>query len=318
MLANEVGVNTCKINYCEVLTEPGILGFLIKEKYDEINVTKLNFINQLKQKDLISNYYFNFHFNSENSGNIIIGEKPDEYDTKYNSDKYNYFSSKIFMVGNDIDWRLIFDKILYGENELNNQKSIIFRIEFGMIVGDYPWQKTLENVFFNKLINESKCFKETTTEKENYLMYYYCNNNTDLSGFKPFTFFINDFTDNFTLTKDDLFTKEGDKYIFLMVFGKYDLIFGYPFLKKYNMIFNQDLKTIGIYTKKEGNNSKNSFKIYYIIIIILAIILMLLIFIFIYIYMEKRKNQKKEANELSNEENKEEFYNKNEILVHDE
>ena len=142
MLANEVGVNTCKINYCEVLTEPGILGFLIKEKYDEINVTKLNFINQLKQKDLISNYYFNFHFNSENSGNIIIGEKPDQYDTKYNSDKYNYFSSKIFMVGNDIDWRLIFDKILYGENELNNQKSIIFRIEFGMIVGDYPWQKT--------------------------------------------------------------------------------------------------------------------------------------------------------------------------------
>ena len=145
MLANEVGVNNCKINYCEVLTEPGILGFLIKEKYDEINVTKLNFINQLKQKDLISNYFFNFNFNSENSGNIIIGEKPDEYDKKYNKDKYNYVSSKIFMVGNDIDWRLIFDKILYGENELINQKSIIFRIEFGLIVGDFPWQKTLEN-----------------------------------------------------------------------------------------------------------------------------------------------------------------------------
>lgn len=307
MLAYEVGINICHINYCEVLTQPGILGFLLNERYDEYNTTKLNFMKQLKDKNLISNYDFNFDFETENSGHIIIGEKPHEYDNIHYDEEY-FLNNKITIVGNDIDWRYSFDKILYGEQEINNQKAVIFRIEYGLIMGDYPWQKILENNFFNKLINESKCFKETTTEKDNKIMFYYCNKNIDLSEFQPFTFYINEFNFNFTLTKDDLFLEENDKYIFLMVFGKYDLIFGYPFFKKYQLIFNQESKTIGFYREMKNNSSSsspsnNNINIYYIVIIVLSIILLILIVIFIFCYLKEIKNKKKSAKELSNEKN---------------
>ena len=303
MLATEVGVNNCHINYCEVLTQPGILGFLIKEKYDSLNITKLNFINQLKQKNLISDYYFNFHFDTEDSGNIVIGEKPHEYDNLHYNEN-NYLLTQTVILQKDIDWRMSFDKIYYGENEMENQKSVILRIEYGLIMGDFPWQKYLESNFFNKYINETKCFKNKTTDTENYFTFYYCNKNIDLSEFKPFSFYINYFNYNFTLTKDDLFIQDDNKYIFLMVFGKYDLIFGYPFLKKYQLIFNQNSKTIGFYNETKNSESpNNSFNIYYIAIIILSIILIFLIGITIYLYILRNKNKKKNAEELTNEEN---------------
>ena len=197
-----------------------------------------------------------------------------------------------------------FDKIYYGENEMENQKSVILRIEYGLIMGDFPWQKYLESNFFNKYINETKCFKNKTTDTENYFTFYYCNKNIDLSEFKPFSFYINYFNYNFTLTKDDLFIQDDNKYIFLMVFGKYDLIFGYPFLKKYQLIFNQNSKTIGFYNETKNSESpNNSFNIYYIAIIILSIILIFLIGITIYLYILRNKNKKKNAEELTNEEN---------------
>ena len=81
--------------------------------------------------------------------------------------------------------------------------------------------------------------------------YFYCNKNVDLSGFKPFVFTINEFNYNFTLTKDDLFLDVGDKYVFMMAFGGFsELILGYPFLKKYQLIFNQNTKTVGFYLCK--------------------------------------------------------------------
>ena len=318
LLATEVGINQCHIRYCEILTEPGILGFLLKEKYDEINITQLNFIKQLKQKEIISGYEFNFHFESENSGNIIIGEKPHEYDNiHYN--KENYFTTKITLIGNDIDWWLSFDKIYYGDEETSNQKQILLRIEYGLIMGDFPWQKILENNFFNKLINESICFKNKTMEKGNILTYYYCNKNADLNQFKPFTFIINDFNNNFTLSKDDLFLEEKDKYIFLMVFGKYDLIFGHPFFKKYQLVFNPDSKTIGFYTKIKNDLLPSSFSslIYYIVIIILVILLFSLLGIIIFCNLKGYKNKKKNADELINEENDNIIDEKNKIFEND-
>lgn len=327
ILATEVGVNQCHTIYCEVLTEPGILGFLNKEKYNEINVTKLNFINQLKKFQLISGYYFNFHFVSENSGNIIIGEKPHEYDNiHYKEENYLRIGTTIF--GSDIDWWILFDKVYYGDEKTNSEKPILLRIEFGLIIGDFPWQKELENNFFNKFIEENKCFKEktdeeTTTDRKNVLTYYYCNKNIDLSEFKPFTFVLNDPNYNFTLTKDDLFIEEDDKYIFLMVFGKYELIFGFPFLKKYQMIFNQDSKTIEFYSYISNSTSNStpfssSSTIYYYIVIVILIILFLGLLAFIIIdYFKRMKKKKKNAKELSNEEN-ENSDDKNKILVNDE
>ena len=276
VLANEIGGNNCYEIYCEVLAQPGILGFKLAHLYEELEaVINTNFVPQLKKKKLISSYNFYFNFSSENEGNIIIGVRPHELDN--NTYMYKQFSSiQTSVVGNnDIDWAISFDKIYYGDESIYNEKSVMLRIEFGLIIGSYYWQNILLENFFTPLINEKKCFKGSTNELGSTAYYYYCNSTTDISHFKPFSFSIHEYEYNFTLTKDDLFVKDGDKLMFLMIFGGiYDIIFGYPFLKKYQLIFNQDTKTVGFYidmdtNEKEEEKEKEKYKykdkdIYYI------------------------------------------------------
>ena len=320
ILATEIGGNNCYFTYCEVLTQPGILGFKLAHLYEiEDEVFNTNFISQLKKKKLISNYNFYFHFNSEDSGNIIIGLKPHEYDNNYIDKNKKYSFIKTSIIDQDLDWSLTFDKIYYGDEELDNEKPILLRIEYGLINGNYFWQKHLENTFFNRLIEEKKCFRNYSNEVGNTVYFYYCNKNTDLSQFKPFTFSIHEFNKNFTLTKDDLFIEDGDKYFFLMTFGGITTnILGYPFLKKYQLVFNQDTKIIGFYTDININDKNNNSNIsYYVIIIILGIILLSLIIYVIIFYLKRKKNTKKNATELSNEQN-EEYSNKNTKILEDE
>lgn len=315
ILATEIGGNNCYNPYCEVLTQPGILGFEVSQVPYQIqeNVTNTNFISQLKKNDLISDYYFYFHFNTETKGNIIIGIKPDEYNNTNYKNK-EFFHVKAFVSSNKyLDWSILFDSISYGETKMI-ERPIIFRIEFGLIIGYYEWEKVLKNEFFDKLIEEKKCFRNYIHELGNTAYFYYCNDSKDISKFQSFDFYINKDNFKFTLTKDDLFIKVGDKFFFLMIFGGFnDLFFGYPFLKKYQLVFNQDSKTIGYY--KDINIDKSSNIVYYIIIIILGIILLALIIIGINIYI-KNKIKKKNATELSDEENGKN--NKNNNLINDE
>ena len=118
----------------------------------------------------------------------------------------------------------------------------------------------------------------------------------------------------------DLFIEVEDKYLFLMIFGGiFDIILGYPFLKKYEIIFNQDTKTLGFYkdmnnndkSDKSDNSSSNTY--YYLIIIFLTIILMILIYFGINLYIKKRKTKKKYGIELYNDK-KEDNDNKNNLI----
>lgn len=320
ILATEIGGNNCYNPYCEKLTQPGILGFEISQLPNQIyeNVSNTNFISQLKQKDLISDYYFNFHFKDDNNGDIVIGLKPDEYESDYYK-KENFVFIKTTISSFDyLDWSVAFDNIYYGKNELANEKPLLLRIEYGLINGYYEWEKTLKNEFFDELITEKKCFKNSTNELGSTAYYYYCNKSTDISKFEPFIFSINEYNYNFTLSKDDLFTEVGDIYLFLMIFGGIsDIILGYPFLKKYQLIFNQETKTIGFY-KHIYKNDKIFFSniVYYIIIIILLIILLILIIIGINLYL-KRNKEKLNATELSNEEYEYNEEDKNKLIINE-
>ena len=311
ILATKIGGNSCFESLSEFIPQPGILGFRLAQTiYFDENITNTNFISQLKQKNLISDYDFNFHFNTENSGNIIIGLKPHEYDKKhYNKD--NYFFTKT-SINDDLDWSLTFDKIYYDKVELPNEKPLLLRIEYGFINGYYQWEKIIQNIFFGELIEQKKCFRNYTHELGSTIYFFHCNKTVDISKFKPITFFINEFNYNFTLTYEDLFEDIGDHYLFLMTFGGIsDLILGYPFLKKYQMIFNQDRKTIGFYKDtKKSKKSSSSLISYYIVIIVLGTILFGLIIIAIIFYIKKTKNVKKLATELLNDEN--EYHNERE------
>ena len=297
-LATELDSSQFYCTYCEVMTQPGILGLLIAQvKNFEENINDLNFIDQLKSKDLISSYDFYFNFENQKSGNLIIGSRPHELEKeKYNG--LSYVATKTSSTNGELDWSIKFDQIYFGNKKMQQIKPMILRIEFGLITGYYEWENVLINEFFSKYIDSKICFKENVNDLGSYLHYFYCNKNVDLSEFKPFIFTINEFNYNFTLTKDDLFLDVGDKYVFMMAFGGFsELILGYPFLKKYQLIFNQNTKTIGFYLEnKEENTSFMSAK-YIITICILSIFLICLIIV-AFLFFWKKKKDKQNATEL--------------------
>ena len=300
-LVKDLNDNSFYCSYCEILTQPGILGLsLAQMKSFEEDVYETNFINQLKNKNLISSYDFYFNFDSSNTGNIIFGSRPDEL---CQNDKYKelkYVTMKTSLSNRDLDWSIQFDQIHYGNIKMKQIKSMLLRIEFGLISGYYEWESILLNEYFSELIKDNKCFKKYTNALGYFMHYFYCNKNTDLSGFKPFIFTINEFEYNFTLTKDDLFLDIGDKYLFLMVFGGInELVLGLPFLNKYQLIFNPNTKTIGFYIDKKENNPNifTFFRKYIIVIIILACVFICLLVIAIVFFLKKKK-KKKNATEL--------------------
>jgi len=318
--AMEIG-DSCYDAYCEVLTQPGILGFLIQPHANaEMDFSEYNFINQLKKKGLISRYDFYFDFGSNDSGKIVIGSLPNE--TKpdsYNDTKYSFFS--VSKVDFSLDWAFIFDEIYYGEQNIHFEikKLNILRVEFGFIKASSDMEDYVKKDFFEPLIKAKKCSRESTTELGTSIYYYYCEKDIDLDKFKPYKFTINEFETNFTFTKEDLFLDIGDKYIFLMCFGGSPTIYlGYPFLKKYQFIFNQDSKILAYfhkYIKPIEIEIKPKLKTVYIVIICVLSIVLIGLGVFTYIYFFVMKKKKKNASELSDEINRP---NNNEGLIPNE
>ena len=72
-LVTKLGKNICYLPFCEVLTQPGIIGLKLfqSETYKEI-VNNTNLIMQLKEREIIDNYDFNFFIDSPESVHIII------------------------------------------------------------------------------------------------------------------------------------------------------------------------------------------------------------------------------------------------------
>ena len=118
--------------------------------------------------------------------------------------------------------------------------------------GNRKWQEILEKNFFRELIEGNKCFKGKGYNDGHSYFHYYCKKDTNITLFPPIDFINNDLNLNITLTKDDLFIDDGEKLLFLIIFGHPQPILGFPIFKKYQFIFNQDTNTIGLYSKING------------------------------------------------------------------
>lgn len=301
-LATEIQDGSLFCYYCEILTEPGMLGLLIGQtKMNEENVYDLNFIGNLKNRSFISSYDFFFDFEDNDKGNIIIGTTPHEY---YGIEKYNgkeFKPVKTSLSNKDLEWAVELGNVYYGNKKLIviPDKPMLLRIEFGLILGYQEWEYVLDDEFFTDLITEGKCSKRNGTGHDpGYrYRYYICNKDTDLSKFNNFTINIKGYENNFSLTKDDLFLDEGDKYVFLLAFGGMsEFVLGLPFLKKNQIVFNQDSKTIGFYINAKEPENNNLTK-YIIIISVLSAVLIAIIIVIIW-YVLKKKKSKVKATEL--------------------
>ena len=227
------------------------------------------FFSSLKNAGLINSYVFTLkYFNNislydtiykkENKSNVIgefiIGDEPHNYEKEkniYNEEKYMktyplWYDDKMY-------WDIQFDSIYMGEgnNTLKISGSYFTEInlDLGFIVAHSIYYREINNIFFNK-------YKKLCREKflpETLFRYMECDRNEtlNLSSFPTIYFEHKEFETTFNFTYKDLFLFDRDKnkYIFLVFNDRQTdhWIFGSIFLRKYQLTFNIDSKTIGYY-----------------------------------------------------------------------
>jgi len=300
-----------------------LYGLIIGLKVDDKNY-ETNFMRQIKDKNIISSYLFSIEYLNEDEGNIILGKYPHEYaPEKYKKDEYKmYYPDKPSMSS----FGIYLDEIY---TFFNNEKIIIEKniksnliLNLGLIVGSNEYMKFIENMFFNKFINNNnsdKLCEKTYVGNgwEDYIIFScFDKDNFSLEKFPNLYLYIKSINLTFEFSYKNLFKKINNKYYFLIVFESFgnDIWrIGRPFLVKYAFIYNGESKMIGFYGKvwetndikgknhiNDNNNYKlelNASKLFFIIILFL--IFMILVIIVSY-YFGKKCNliRKKLANEL--------------------
>ena len=292
------------------------LGFHLMTKDIIDDEYALNLIFQLKKKDIINSYNWFIEYDSENKdkAKLILGVKPYEY----NKEKYKEENDKTI----EAEKRL--DKIIYWDVKMseiylmkNNEKQLIegyytcsLEPSLGVIVGVIGYKLYVEDNLFKPLIKQQKCFKEKNIF--NKYIIYYCNKDMkDIlkkSEAVKLYFYHRFFGKTFELNFEDLF-EEKNNFIFFKIFfdeEQNDIWrLGKPFLIKYFFSYNFDGKTISYYNLEENEDNKGTnIKT----VLIVAIIILALIFLGLGFFLGKyivnyRKNKKKKAEELLEDEN---------------
>ena len=256
-----------------------------------------NFLNQLKENNEIQTftYFINFPdseiiFNVQNYGD------------------FNYINYKLDNFKTIIE----FDNIEYNnESDYTNEAEINF--DFNGITSTLNYLNYINNTFFEKYYNNNICYDIQITYKDIYLVIACDKSKFNYKDFPSIFFYHKKLNKTFELNKDDLFIEKNNTIYFLVyhhkiIFPKW--ILGYPFLKKYRIVFDPEKKIIGIPNRnfiiKTEHLNKNQI---IIIFLILIIIFMFLIFIKFCLILKNKINRKIRANEL--EENYEYLSNQN-------
>ena len=267
----------------EIIT-PATLGLRLREEIPMQDFPNMTFLNQLEEKKIINNFIFYFNFNKKDEGELIFGENP------YKDPNFKFIKAGKFQIGYiGLDWGFNFDNIYFGNITLNGEIDAKIKIEQNFIVGNTIFFDSIKNFFDNHNCQ----FKDCYIERYQIIKYYVCDSNTDFKDFKPLIFEIKEKNLSFVFNYKDLFFEYDKKLFFNVIFTKNrkDWVLGRVFLKKYQLYFDKDKKTIGYYEKKTDNTK--------ILIILLIIIIILLTSIIILSYRKKRN--KKISIELNDE-----------------
>ena len=240
--------------------------------------TQYHFVNQLKKKKGINNYLMTLQFLDDGKGYLILGGFPHEYETNSKYDSNNLVTINTGSKGNVIlPWSLSFIRtyIKLGEaNEILVQKYALCYLvfNFGLIKGTENYKNLILQYFFQDLINKNICKMEQTEKtifdrkassinSNGTFTMFTCNkklaSNNYIKSFPTFKLKHDNFGYIFELTYEDLFIEVNDKYYFLIIFPDdhaLQWIFGIPFLKKYQFIYDYDSYTIGYYINYYENN----------------------------------------------------------------
>ena len=245
----------------------GQIGLLHASEDLSINLADYNFINQIHKNiqdvDISWTFEYNLNKNNENNyeGLFIIGIESLEK-SKNKNDLITIYAK---LTGYEIlEWKFPIDELFIGKYfyEINNEEikidSDIEGFEIPKIFSD-----KLNEIYFNKYFSQKKCETELVTEYNNVIFCYsdiFMEN--DIEKFPEINFYKYKIGFNFSFTGKELFFKKDKKYFFRMIINmkqfEKDFKVGRLFLKKYQVIFNSDAKSMSFY--KENNNKKNIYE----------------------------------------------------------
>ena len=297
----------------------GLIGLNLEDEKEIKEYEKYNFMNEIKRIGLIKDLYFTIKYNDKNSGNLIIGDLPHNYNKNYK--KENYKDIYADFSNNDLTWKIKFDEIYIGIDENSQNKTKVhdyayayFRIEKNIIQATEEYRQILLKSFMTEQINNNLCFQL----ESNYFYSYYCKKEADISKMKNIYLYNNKLEYTFVLTYKDLFYyNEYDENQYLLIIFSSDpdeeeengyndfWILGEPFFKKYQFVFDKTSKRIGFYKNIDNQIineqswfSKNK---WYIILIVLLVILCLILSGLIILFLRNKPKRKIKANELDDE-----------------
>ena len=285
-----------------------ILGLRLNDTLKK-DIVECNFIHQLKKNNIINDYYFTIKYSNETNGNLIIGDLLENYDKKYKNLEFK--DTYVQNPDSEKSWNIKID-LFYTAFSQSSEKITFpgmigyFKLDLGVTIGSENFREDLLNYFMTKKIEEGICH-EIINE---YYYMYYCKKDVDLAEMKNLYFYNKDLNFTFEFKPKDLFyynEKDGNLY-YLIEFEKNvnnknnRWLFGETFFKKYDIIFNQNKKKVGIYVGakiSENNNWFSEYKWYLILIFALIIVLACLVIIS-YKYL-KTIYKRKKANELTDD-----------------
>ena len=289
--------------------DSGMIGLNINSKEDE-EIIEYNFIKQLKKANAIKNYYFTIKYTDDTHGNLIIGDLPENYDNKFRGIEFK--DTYVINPDDPSSWNMkidsIYTKLVNNEDKTDlGSTSLFFRLNLAMSIGTKEYLEELKKSFMDEQINNELCLEL----KSIYYYSYYCKKNVNFSKMKNLYFYNKELDYNFEFTYKDLFfyNELDTNYYFLIKFETTQnnrWLIGESFFKKYQLIFNQEKKKIGIYTgkldnTKTENQSQLSSNKWYLILIVFLVILLIVISVLSYLYIKSISKRKKKANELDDD-----------------
>ena len=282
----------------------GVIGLGVNN-VENYKYRSYNFINQLKSQKIIKDYALTFS-KLNNKECLIIGDYPEIFDSNlYSSEnRVNVFTSNLYY--SQFKYYLLINNIITDNQIIETEKSIVFDLSSYFIEASFKYQNFMDEIFFEQYMNlpQPKCHRGIGRNLE---YFYYCDKDVNISKVPNLIFQISPHDLNITLNEYNLFELIEDKLFFIAVFKNKSPLswkIGYLGVKKMNMTFNQDEKTISFYKKlgrsKSGTGGGEGNKILLIVLISLATVFIILLVGFI-IYYIKNKKKKKKANELDDD-----------------
>ena len=284
-----------------------------------------NFFNILKEKDIINSYFWMINYTSEYEGNFIVGEQPHKFDPNNYKEDDLIIGHPYTYTAMQEKWGLRMDDILFNDTNFRPYHECYFYHELNIIIGIKKLEDEINNYLYDS-INNGTCFKQYIKYPYGPHKFYFCDKEKykeNMKYFPPLRFIHKEMNYTFELTYGDLFIEKYDKLILLIFFedNGNDWYLGKPFLKKYPLLMNHDMKIVGFYkshgyyknnelnnNNDKGNNEEQTSFMLKILFIGLGVIVLIILGIFIGKFLFKKK---KRINTLEDDYDYEESKNQN-------